>query len=124
MFVKTTKKKQKIKLKKARVIPEITYWIVLTYVSTSFISPSLQLFLNPSIIVFGFRRPKPEALESNRIKFEPRLWPTDVLYYVGYTNRSFIIIETKTAVHNHPMDFMLFALLSLSQLMKIVIFTQ
>lgn len=42
-----------------------TYWIILMYVSTFIMSPSLQSFLKPSTSVFGFSRPSPAAWERN-----------------------------------------------------------
>lgn len=38
-----------------------THWIILMYVSTFIMSPSLQSFLKPRTSVFGLRRPRPAA---------------------------------------------------------------
>lgn len=47
--------------RKAREARWETYWIMLMYVSTFIMSPSLQSFLKPSTRVLGLRRPSPVA---------------------------------------------------------------
>ena len=51
---------------------EGTYWIILMYVSTFIMSPSLQSFLKPITSVFGLRRPRPAAWEGGQEKSQPR----------------------------------------------------